>query len=258
MREKKISIIIATYNASQTLKRCIDSIMVQKSNDIELLVIDAKSTDGTIDIIKSYKKNIDYFISETDEGVYDAWNKGIKQARGEWIMYLGADDILLPNAITGYKNYLNNNKNQLDIISAKLDYVDKFGKHIRFVGEPWDWEKMRLRKWSFAHPGLLHNYKLFEDYGFFDTNFKICGDSEFFLRIGPFIKAGFIDKVIVTMQQGGISFSYKALEEGFRIRVKNNSMPYLQNLAIHCVRVVRFYLSKLKQFILRILFIRNS
>ena len=89
---KKISIIVATYNADNTIKRCIDSIVCQKSNEIELLVMDGRSQDQTMNILESYGNMIDILKSEPDRGVYDAWNKALQMANGEWIMFLGADD----------------------------------------------------------------------------------------------------------------------------------------------------------------------
>ena len=88
----KISIIIATFNAELRLSRCLDSIISQKTEEIELLIIDGGSVDGTLKLIDSYKGCIDFVLTEKDNGIYDAWNKGIRQAKGEWIMFLGADD----------------------------------------------------------------------------------------------------------------------------------------------------------------------
>ncbi|MBP9970812.1 MAG: glycosyltransferase, partial [Paludibacteraceae bacterium] len=98
----KISIIIATYNASKTLNRCLDSIVSQKNSEVELIIIDGGSTDETLSVINSYSSDIDYVLSEKDNGLYDAWNKGIKAAKGDWIMFLGADDQLLSNALEKY------------------------------------------------------------------------------------------------------------------------------------------------------------
>ena len=92
--KKIISIIIATYNAEKTLKRCLNSIVSQKKDQLELLIIDGCSTDRTMDIVREFAESIDVIVSEVDKGIYDAWNKGIRLATGEWIMFLGADDYL--------------------------------------------------------------------------------------------------------------------------------------------------------------------
>ena len=100
----KISIIIATYNAGKTLARCLQSIREEKTNEIELLVIDGGSKDNTLDIINTYQDTIDYSCSEPDKGIYDAWNKGISHAKGDWMMFIGADDYLVGNALSDYLN----------------------------------------------------------------------------------------------------------------------------------------------------------
>lgn len=104
--KKIISIIIATYNAEKTLKRCLNSIVSQKKDQLELLIIDGCSTDRTMDIVREFAESIDVIVSEVDKGIYDAWNKGIRLATGEWIMFLGADDYLLEGAMNVYWNYL--------------------------------------------------------------------------------------------------------------------------------------------------------
>ena len=97
-----ISIVIATYNAGKTLCNCLNSIVTQLTDDVELVIIDGGSRDNTNSIIESYGSQIAYHISEPDKGIYDAWNKGVKKAKGDWIMFVGADDVLLPEAIQTY------------------------------------------------------------------------------------------------------------------------------------------------------------
>ena len=117
---KEISIIIATINASKTIKRCLDSIIIQKEPSVEIIIIDGLSTDSTEEIVQTYGNEIDIFISESDLGIYDAWNKGISVSSGNWIMFVGADDILLPNSIKEIFQFISlNNVNEIDYISAK-------------------------------------------------------------------------------------------------------------------------------------------
>ena len=133
MSNKIISIIIATYNAAYTIERCLCSIISQKTDDIELIIIDGASKDQTIAIIEQYKDSIDVFFSEPDQGIYDAWNKGIKASNGEWIMFVGADDQLISGALSSYLSFLSDcSKENADIVTAKAVVIDDKGKEIEF------------------------------------------------------------------------------------------------------------------------------
>ena len=133
---KLISIIIATYNAGSTLESCLKSIIAQKNDLIELLIIDGKSSDNTLKIVNAYRNQIDIFISEKDKGIYDAWNKGIVLANGQWIMFIGADDILYSDVLEGYIDFIRLNGdrvNRMDLITAKSEYVDLKGELIKII-----------------------------------------------------------------------------------------------------------------------------
>ena len=114
----KISIIIATWNAAKTLRTCLDSIVPQLNKDVELILVDGGSKDETNEIIDSYGDKVSVHISEPDKGIYDAWNKGVKVAKGDWVMFVGADDILLPSAIDTYLQTINNTAEIDTIITA--------------------------------------------------------------------------------------------------------------------------------------------
>ncbi|MDQ6723714.1 MAG: glycosyltransferase, partial [Thermoproteota archaeon] len=104
----KLSIIVATYNAEKYFERLLRSIAceaIENYHDIEVIVIDGNSKDGTVELIRRYSNCITFWISEPDEGIYDAWNKGLKQSTGDWIMFLGADDYLKANALAAYVSH---------------------------------------------------------------------------------------------------------------------------------------------------------
>lgn len=245
-----ISIIIATWNSEKTLKRCLDSIVQQLTKNIELIIVDGGSIDKTNEIIDSYGENISFHMSEPDKGVYDAWNKAITHSSGKWITFLGSDDELMPNAIQTYERFFNENKNdEYDIVCAKLYFMSNTGKIIREVGEPWNWYKLTHRKWRYAHPGLLHNRKLFDKFGLFDLQYKICADTDFLQRIGPNIKAGFINQFLVKMSAGGISDSFRAIKEGYLIRKNNKTLSTFENVCSFCGICIRYKLSKIKQLL---------
>jgi glycosyltransferase involved in cell wall biosynthesis len=204
MTKPLISLIIATYNSGGFLTYCLDSIESQSFKGFELIIIDGNSTDQTVDILKKYDKSINYWISEKDSGIYDAWNKGIAQAKGTWITFLGSDDALYPTAFDDYVNFLSTIDKDVKYVSSKLNLTDGDRNVIKTLGLPWDWKTCRLQN-VIAHPGSLHHRELYEKYGLYDTSYKICADFEFLLRPGKYLKSAFMDKITVKMQQGGVS-----------------------------------------------------
>ncbi len=230
----KISIIIATFNAGKTLHRCLNRITSQLNQETELIIIDGGSTDNTHDIIKSYSSKVNYFISEPDKGIYDAWNKGIKIAQGEWIMFVGADDFILPGALSTYLNTINTheNINEYDYICAHNEYIDKKGKILKILGEKPVWSKMR-RYMACAHVASLHNkHNLFESIGEYNLDFKICADYELLMRKKSSLRSLFIENHIARMEVGGMSFSTKAIVEAYNIRKLHHSIPPILNIVI--------------------------
>ena len=227
----QVSIIIATYNAGKVLQSCLDSIIPQLNADVELLIIDGLSKDNTMSIIKNNSRYISYYISEKDNGVYDAWNKGINSAKGEWIMFIGADDILLPHSIEKYLHFITENEvSEIDYISAKNEFVDNKGELLKIMGGASDWNKMKKYMIS-AHVASLHSKKnLFDKVGLYNTTeFKICSDYELLLRKQDNLKYLFFDELIARMQAGGMSFTLKAIVETYKIRKFHHSIGFLEN-----------------------------
>lgn len=251
-----ISIVIATYNASATLERCLKSIIPQMNDEIELIIIDGKSNDGTKEIINRYIEWISYTISEKDSGVYDAWNKGIEVAKGDWVMFIGADDILLPNALNIYIQTIvsTSDINTYDYICAHNKYLDKRGKLLKVLGEEPVWNKMK-KKMVAAHVASLHNRQnLFNTIGCYNLKFKICADYELLLRKKSNLKYIMLDAYIAQMQVGGISFSTKAIKESMAVRALHrsvsksvNSILFIRDLCAYKFFIIR----KLKGNLLR-------
>lgn len=230
--EKQISIIIATYNAANTLKNCLDSIVPQLNEKCELIIIDGGSKDGTCEIIKSYNEHISYTISEPDKGIYDAWNKGVKVAQGKWIAFIGADDVLLPGALDAYLDKIQNisDIDTYDYICAHDEYVDMKGKLLKVLGEEPRWSIMRKRM-APAHVASLHNKKnLFETIGYYDyEHFHICADYELLMRKKDKLNFLMMPNHIARMSTGGMSFSTKAIKETYIIRKRHHSVSLLKN-----------------------------
>lgn len=228
----KISIIIATFNAGMTLRDCLDSIVSQLTDECELIVIDGGSKDDTVDILRSYDEYISYFISEPDKGVYDAWNKGIKRALGKWIAFIGADDVLLPNAIHSYLEIISTTPNidGYDYICAHNEFVDIKGNVLKIIGEEPIWSSMKKMMVA-AHVASLHSKKnLFETIGYYDCeHYHICADYELLMRKKQHLRFLMLPYHIARMRVGGISFSTKAIKESYLIRAHHHSLPIIIN-----------------------------
>ena len=245
---KIVSIVIATYNAEKVLPRCLKSIRSMKTDEIELVLVDGASKDSTLSIINDNKDIVDKFISEPDKGIYDAWNKAIKLATGEWIMFLGADDMLFADAMKQVISFAKSHQdNHYDLISCKMDLVDERENHKRYAGECFDYGKFCRRQLSFAHPAMLQNRSIFERFGGFDIKYRIIADSEFYMRNGHnFTHCAFVDVVLARMQQGGMSVSYRAIWEAYSMRSKHPDTPKMRNFIGAVKMSVVLFLSKLR------------
>jgi len=223
----KISIVTSTYNAERFLQKCIDSVRVQKYHNFEFLVIDGGSNDSTLQIIKNNLDIISYYVSERDTGIYNAWNKGVMASTGDWIMFLGADDELLPSCLVDYSKFIEeHNKSAMEYISAKVIFESISGRKIKEVGELWCWKKFR-KYMNVAHVASLHSRDLFQKHGPFDETFKIVGDYELMLRSQDKLKAAFMNNTVAIMRDGGVSNNpRKVFLETFHAKRKNKSRNY--------------------------------
>lgn len=239
-----ISVLTVVFNGAETIERTILSVINQSYDNIEFIIIDGGSTDKTLDIIHKYDHAIDYWISEPDQGIYDAFNKAVSCATGEWLQFLGADDYLwdiyvLSNLVP---RLLSINSN-LKLVYCPVAVVNAHQELIYKAGESWQFSKCKLRTtMSVPHQGLLYRYSWFQKYGLFDTKYKIAGDYENFLRGQPHEDAVFISEYIIAgMMQGGISSnaenSIKTYKELLKIqRLHSAKLPPL-NLLLAFVRV---------------------
>jgi glycosyltransferase involved in cell wall biosynthesis len=205
----KISLITVSYNSSSTIRDTLDSVLAQTYPIIEYIIVDGGSTDGTIDIIKEYAPRFKvpmHWISERDEGLYDAMNKGIKMASGEVIALVNSDDILInENVIRHIADEFKRNRN-IDAIYADLAYVDRFDskKIVRnwITGN----QKSFSKGWHPAHPTFYARKICYDKYGYFNLGYKYSADFELMLRfIEKYnIQLLYIPKKMVHMRIGGL------------------------------------------------------
>lgn len=246
----KVTIITVVFNAEKYLKDCIDSVLGQDYENIEYVVIDGGSTDGTLSVIELYRSRIHYYISEPDKGMYDALNKGIKVATGDVIGILNADDMLASDDVIAaiVREF---KEKQPDGVYGNLNYIDLgFSKKIirKWVSKQFV-KRDILLGWMPAHPTLYLKKELFSHYGNYSLDFGTAADYELMIRFLYLhqVNAKFLDKLFVNMRVGGMSNSslkqrYLALINDYKA-VKKNSLPY------PLLTVFFKKITKLKQFL---------
>jgi len=198
------SVVTAVFNGAATLEATIASLRRQTFRNFEYVVLDGGSTDGTVRLLEKHGSEIAYWRSERDSGIYDAWNKAISVARGQWISFLGADDVYCPDALAQYAATIAGQAQaQLQYVSSRVRLV-KAGKAVRTIGTAWSWPAFS-RYMTVAHVGSMHHRSLFEEYGRFDQSYRLCADYEFLLRPRERLRSAFLDQVTAEMALGGVS-----------------------------------------------------
>lgn len=177
-----ISIITVVYNGEEFLEETILSVINQSYKNIEYIIIDGGSTDGTINIIKKYEDKITYWVSEKDKGISDAFNKGIRVAKGEYLNFQGdGDGFYSKDALE--KVFKNINSKEDMFVSARIQRIDKDGnelyrsKYIQYFKK-----NSLLFRMSLPHQGLFTHKNYFKQYGLFDVNNIFCMDYDHLLR----------------------------------------------------------------------------
>lgn len=203
MLTPRLSIVIATWNAASTLSTCLNSIAGQNFEDWELLIADGGSDDGTLELIQRYDSHITWWKSGKDTGIYDAWNTALDKARGEYVIFLGADDALfLPTTLADIFAAIGSD--EYDLVTGRGRLIDSTGKPYHEFGNPWDYRKL-LRRMTICHPGALHRRDLFERFGKFETTYRISADYEFLLRLPENIRCLHLDAVFADISDSGTS-----------------------------------------------------
>ena len=204
----KVSIITTTYNSEKTVQRCIDSVVMQDYNNIEHLIIDGNSSDGTMKKVYQNINSISTIISEPDEGPYDAFNKGIKASTGDLIGFLHSSDYFVKNDIISKLVHMVSKKNS-DSIYGDLVYVNSKKE----VTRKWiakDYNKKNFKYgWMPPHPTLFIKSNIYKRLGLFKLNFGTSADYELMLRYLYYnnISTCYLPESITAMELGGLSDS---------------------------------------------------
>jgi glycosyltransferase involved in cell wall biosynthesis len=204
----KISIITVVYNSVATIEACINSVLNQDYQDIEYIVVDGGSTDGTVDVIKRFGNKINTFVSEKDKGLYDAMNKGIKLATGDVVGTLNSDDFFYDNAVlTNVVRAFA--QDDIDAIVGDIVFI-KNGDESKILRKysSANWQPARFA-WGYmpAHPSFYAKRALFDDIGFYRTDYRIASDYELLIRflLVKKINWKYLPLVTTKMRPGGAS-----------------------------------------------------
>lgn len=219
----KISIITVVRNGEKHIEHTIQSIIEQSYTSIEYIIIDGNSTDNTVNIIKKYNEKITYWVSEEDEGIYDAMNKGVKSSSGDWLLFINSDDFLINNTvIEEAASYLKNSKSLIVYGNAVIIY-NLESESIQ--GAEWNILKYKFRniRMNLSHQATFHSRKLFINQ-LFDTSFKIAGDYNLLLSYLKDHDADYIPLTIAKRRAIGISATVgtiKLLMETRKAQINN-------------------------------------
>jgi len=246
------TVITAVFNGEDFLEESIKSVINQLYDNVEYLIIDGGSTDGTLDIIKKYEHAIDYWVSEQDSGIYDAWNKAISISGDGWALFLGADDILQsPEVLRIAAESLDALSFEIKVAYGKIAVVDDFGHTVAIKGEPWDIAgKNFTSTMTLPHQGVFHHYSLFQEFGNYNTELKIVGDYELLLRVLPTSPPYFIsDLVVASWKVGGVSYN---VETPLLVASELSQARQMNGFNSISMALIIFYL---KAYVLRGLFL---
>jgi glycosyltransferase involved in cell wall biosynthesis len=233
-----ISIITVCFNTEKTIEKTIQSVISQKSQNYEYIVIDGKSTDSTISVVQKYQDKISKFISEPDKGIYDAMNKGISQSTGDVIYFLNSGD------------YLNNENIVEDIISifnVHPDYKIIYGNYIKYSEDKKKFVDnceikniLELIRKGICHQTIFSKREILESCNGFDLNYKMYSDLDWLLKIiiDFDVKINYTDKNICYSLQGGVCMQYYKLYAGERLKIIKkylNKIDLTKNIINHSI-----------------------
>lgn len=242
----KVSVITICYNAAQSIGATIESVLQQTYPNIEYIIIDGGSTDGTVAIIQQYSSNITKWVSEPDHGISDAFNKGIHFASGEFIQFINAGDLLASDKIEKSVKLITAHPNS-GFVFGDLYVSTKYGTEIVRGNERYH-RKLTYVMDGINHPTVLVRKSLFDRYGVFDIRWKIAMDYDWHLRIHKLgIHGKYSPEIIVYIPSWGVSSieRYTAFKECRDISIRHGLNP----LFAYCYYLLRC----IKHFLLQLL-----
>ncbi|MGG1518919.1 glycosyltransferase family 2 protein [Paenibacillus oryzisoli] len=214
MKKKPIfSIIMATYNSEKYIEVAIQSVVNQSFDKYELIIVDGGSSDKTLEIVAKYANHINKTVSERDHGIYDAFNKGVRMAEGEFIYFLNSDDYFYDNqvlAVVAEKIA----SSDFDFVYGLVEGIDENLNFRYTTGKPMTIEDFKAGQ-TYPHQGFFARRSLFEEYGSFDEKYVIVADLDFMIKcfLDEKKTSLYIDKIITCFRLGGTSNDYSSRQQ---------------------------------------------
>lgn len=210
-----VSVVTVVFNGESFLQETINSVVQQSYENIEYIIVDGESSDGTLDIIRRNEDKIDYWLSEKDDGLYDAMNKAIQLCHGIAVKLINADDLLKPDAIEKCIKVFMDQQDSNFVINGYLERIDMQGN----VTATWTNKGKIIRGYDeFLHPSWFVPMKVYKNYGLYSTEYKVSSDYEYYLRLKrqdiPFVT---IQSPLVSFRLGGVSYGLQGVKEDLRI-----------------------------------------
>jgi glycosyltransferase involved in cell wall biosynthesis len=231
----KISIITVVLNAESTIERTIKSVISQSYNNIEYIVIDGVSTDGTLSILEKYKSSIDVLVSEKDYGLYHAMNKGIELSSGDIVGIINADDYYYPDAFKSVVESFNDKD-----LDTHIFFGDMF--HDNKIVQGWRPENLKIGAFG-AHPPMFTPKRVYERVGVYRLHYKILSDYDLMYRAFNVcnIRPIYLPKLIAFFDTGGIASQniFRAYTEEMIIKIDNGAIAY-KAFGIYILKLCKF------------------
>jgi glycosyltransferase involved in cell wall biosynthesis len=221
----RISVIVAALDAGRTIGRCLDSIAECDYPNLEVIVADGGSQDGTLerlDLLRKRMGSMLSWISEPDTGIADAWNKAVARATGDWILFLGADDMIAsPTVFSRMAPRLENALPRHRVVYGLIALVDHNGHTLRLMDRPWAPQEFRSCRYNLPHQAVFHHRSLFREYGRFDASLRIVADFDFLLRHLMTAEPLYVPRLVVAkMRVGGASTATLQAPVGVREQIR--------------------------------------
>ncbi|MDO8287591.1 MAG: glycosyltransferase family 2 protein [Parvibaculum sp.] len=246
----RVSIVTVCFNAATTLPDTIHSVLQQtyalNGRDMEYIVVDGGSADGTDMIVRSHRDFVAAYVSEPDAGISDAFNKGISLATGEYILLLNADDVLTPTSIEAAARFLDNNLED-HFCHGDLQLVDADGQHLRYTSGPESYIQILPTKMPLNHPTMFARRSLYERHGLYRCALRCSMDYDFIFRLGVAgVRGSRCDGLVAVMRDGGVStrLQQTVRRESYIVR-RRHGVPFHNAVYWRMLELLRMNISRM-------------